>query len=148
MDGAYNGTQGSVARPTSRTRVVANLDDVWKQVFHSQSYGMTWKELGDAMHLHHGQASGALSNLHRLGRAFVVRDLKRENCQVYVSDYWKMAFHKLERIDEPVQTRASRKKVLQEAIIHAATRVVETHGAPIDLLLLEETINNYKKETT
>jgi hypothetical protein len=146
MDGAYNGSQGFVARPTSRTRVVANLDDVWTQVFHSQSYGMTWKELGDAMHLHHGQASGALSNLHRLGRAFVIRDLKRENCQVYVTDYWKFAFHKLERIEEPVQTKASRNKNLIEAIVDAAHRVCDSHAAPLDIELLRETLNNYGRE--
>lgn len=45
--------------------------------------GATWKELADAHGWHHGQASGALSNLHRGGyihRLTVVRN----RCKVYV----------------------------------------------------------------
>jgi len=45
--------------------------------------GLTWRELAGSAGLHHGQASGALSNLHRSG--VVARlQMQRGGCGVYV----------------------------------------------------------------
>lgn len=45
--------------------------------------GLTWKELGDTMGWHHGQASGVLSVLHKEERIACLLD-KRNKCHVYV----------------------------------------------------------------
>lgn len=49
----------------------------------ARRYGMTWRELGDACGWHHGQASGALSALHRAGRVARLRE-QRAGSGVYV----------------------------------------------------------------
>lgn len=45
--------------------------------------GLTWKELGDLTGWHHGQASGALSNLHRTGDLTRLKQ-RRNGCGIYV----------------------------------------------------------------
>lgn len=45
--------------------------------------GMTWRELADALGLHHGGASGVLSVLHKSGRISRL-SLTRLHCKVYV----------------------------------------------------------------
>lgn len=46
--------------------------------------GATWKELADRTNWHHGQVSGALSNLHKAGRIARLTDT-RGRCSVYVA---------------------------------------------------------------
>jgi hypothetical protein len=48
------------------------------------SEGTTWKELGNALGWHHGQASGALSNLHKEGHVARLATVRRSRCAVYV----------------------------------------------------------------
>lgn len=143
MEGAYNGTQGSVNRFTSKTRNVASLETVLDAVKGSGTHGMTWRELADWLGLHHGQASGALSNLHKKELVFVLRDVTRDKCSVYVTADWRKAFHPAERIDEPAKIKATRQI---EAIIQAAEQVVET-GTPMDIMLLELALNQYKNNS-
>jgi len=45
--------------------------------------GMTWAEVAEACRLHHGQASGALSSLHRAGKIARLNE-RRNRCSVYV----------------------------------------------------------------
>ena len=45
--------------------------------------GATWKELAEATGMHHGSASGFLSNLHRLGEIKRLSQ-RRDGCKVYV----------------------------------------------------------------
>ena len=45
--------------------------------------GITWKELADLTGWHHGTCSGALSNLHKVGRIARLSE-KRLRCKVYV----------------------------------------------------------------
>lgn len=45
--------------------------------------GATWKETADYLHLHHGQASGTLSVLHKAGRIERLAE-RRNRCHVYV----------------------------------------------------------------
>lgn len=46
--------------------------------------GVTWKELAQSLDLHHGQASGALSGLHRRGIIARLTNGRRERCRIYV----------------------------------------------------------------
>lgn len=88
----YDGTSGWSGTDTSRERAVsddssgrtsARLNMTVQALAGVNSRGMTWKELSDVTGWHHGQASGALTVLHKSGR--VVRLLeKRNRCRVYV----------------------------------------------------------------
>lgn len=48
-----------------------------------QSLGITWKDLADLFGWHHGQASGALSVLHKAGELDRLAET-RSRCKVYV----------------------------------------------------------------
>lgn len=59
--------------------------EVFYTVAGAGQYGMNWVEVARNLNLHHGQASGALSSLHR--RGFVARlTEKRDRCSVYVAN--------------------------------------------------------------
>lgn len=77
--------------------------------------GLTWRELADELGLHHGQASGALSSLHRAGAVFALR-VQRNNCQPYVHGSLRASFHESDRADTPVTTKSGRKRALLEAL--------------------------------
>lgn len=47
-------------------------------------HGMTWKELAVHEDWHHGQASGALSGLHKTGHIARLAEERRDRCAVYV----------------------------------------------------------------
>lgn len=47
------------------------------------SIGLTWKELAQSLKLHHGQASGVLSVLHKTGIIERLTD-RRNKCAIYV----------------------------------------------------------------
>lgn len=52
-------------------------------------HGTTWRDIARMLNLHHGQASGALSSLHR--RGFLARlTEKRDRCSVYVANRFVM----------------------------------------------------------
>lgn len=95
MTGAlvYDGTGGAEAGHVTSTdraeRERANGMTAFRQaaafgeVRGSGLYGVTWKELADARGWHHGQASGALSALHRRGMILRLEE-SRNRCGVYV----------------------------------------------------------------
>jgi hypothetical protein len=140
MEGAYNGSQGYVARHTSVTRNTGDLESVLDAVKGQGYHGMTWHELGDWLGLHHGQASGALSNLHKKGLVFVMRDVTRKKCQVYVTSEYKSVVPADKRIDEPAKIKNT---IRLQALIQAAEAVIES-GTPMDILLLEIALDKYK----
>jgi hypothetical protein len=81
----YRGTGGSVPRDTSVARAdkevkSGNLGDrqmkVLRILFRVSTTGATWSELGDELGLHHGQISGVLSNLHKEGRVFMLKETR------------------------------------------------------------------------
>lgn len=89
----YGGTSGWSGSETSRARAVAEdesgstkwRDDAALAFLERQGErGLTWREFGDALHLHHGQSSACLSRLHKMGRIARLTET-RERCQVYVA---------------------------------------------------------------
>lgn len=61
------------------------LREVLYAVGSDQEFGVTWRDIARMLNLHHGQASGALSNLHK--RGFIARlTEKRDRCSVYVTN--------------------------------------------------------------
>lgn len=58
-------------------------DAVLAQMRFLSYYGITWKELGEHLQVHHGTASGILSKLHDEGKVVRLKE-KRRNNSVYV----------------------------------------------------------------
>jgi hypothetical protein len=83
--------------------------------------GMTWREIGRwladrGIHLHHGEISGALSNLHRAGQVFHLVE-RRDRCHPYVLAKYRNWYHIGDRYDEPARTKASQRKDLLESLL-------------------------------
>ena len=89
----YAGTSGHAGSETSRERAVSDdtsgvtgarqrrtLDALARAMHH----GLTYRELGQQLQLHHGQSSGVLSGLHKAGRVARLADTRRGRCAVYV----------------------------------------------------------------
>lgn len=91
-EGRSSGWSGS---DTSRERARRDDDDgttskrqraVMAHLIRAGSHGVTWEELARAHGWHHGQASGALSGLHKAGRiARLTTEHARGRCAVYVA---------------------------------------------------------------
>lgn len=124
--GAYNGTFGSVPTETSMAREEHEREsglasqrarDVLEVLEH-YPHGLTWRQLGSILGLHHGQISGALSNLHRQGRVFVIRE-KRQGCFPYCHIKHLEAATEIHEVAlVPVETKsAARRKRLETAQI-------------------------------
>jgi hypothetical protein len=88
----YAGTSGHSGSDTSKSRAL--LDDATGKTKQRQQtvvtalsnagpHGMTWKELAHRYGWHHGQASGALSVLHKEGLICRLSE-RRDRCKVYV----------------------------------------------------------------
>jgi hypothetical protein len=113
----YAGTAGFVSQPASAQRaqnearsgeatararaVLAHLE--------AHPTGLTWKELATLMNLHHGQISGALSNLHKSGHVFMLHT-QRNRCHPYCHAKHRVNYPPAARIDEPAQTKAGKRK--------------------------------------
>ena len=92
----YAGTAGHAGTSTSKERALYNLR-TGKEYNNQQKAlallkdnpnGLTWKEFGSALDIHHGTASGVLSVLH-LSSAIVRTYTKRNGCKVYVHQNFK-----------------------------------------------------------
>lgn len=88
----YGGTEGSSGSAASHERATREARDgtaterqerLLSFLDEQGEYGATWQEVGTSLGLHHGQVTGALSNLHKAG--IVARlTTKRARCSVYV----------------------------------------------------------------
>lgn len=143
-------TDGYVNRPASRERAIREASDGTrnarhrKVMKHLEWYGVggaTWKELGDELHLHHGQISGALSKLHEKGEVFTLRE-KRDRCHPYVHKTFRKHFLDEEVYDEPAKTASQRKTDLLDEVSTA----LRTAIANQDWLLVAECVQNIEKE--
>jgi len=89
----YAGTSGWSGTDTSKERAVQEDKNgttglrqrqTITHVRHQEVRGLTWKELSEITNWHHGQASGALSILHKEG--LIARLVERRNkCTIYVT---------------------------------------------------------------
>lgn len=88
----YKGTSGYAGTDTSRERAEveasggttgARQAKALRLLALGASRGQTWKELALTAGWHHGQASAALSNLHKAGRIARLTE-RRDRCKVYV----------------------------------------------------------------
>lgn len=89
----YAGTSGWSGSETSAARARGDDKDgttsrrqtqARSRIFEAGVEGLTWKELADQLNLHHGQASGVLSVLHKTGHIVRLAET-RNRCAVYVN---------------------------------------------------------------
>lgn len=89
----YAGTSGWSGSQTSRERaededrggVTTKRQRVVLALLADRAlYGITWRELAGKAEMHHGQASGVLSGLHKAGHVARLASERRERCAVYV----------------------------------------------------------------
>lgn len=156
ITGAYNGTQGSVNTETSRNRITPNLQTVLSYLEVNGFYGCTWKDIARGCDLHHGQASGALSNLHKLGLVFTVAGKRRERCQIYFHKDFIGQFEPLLVHHEPVTTKAGRTVKAGEQLantvqsflddFYSVNPSAETHTLSEWYEILSVALVRYKKE--
>lgn len=92
----YAGTSGWSGSDTSRERAMRDDHDgttterqrlVLTYLTERRWAGATYTEVGREFGWHHGQASGALSVLHKAGRIARLADVRRGRCAVYVMPY-------------------------------------------------------------
>jgi hypothetical protein len=103
---------GFVNRPASKQRAKREAQDGTRSQRHkkiaklldwSGAEGATWKQLGETLGLHHGQISGALSNMHKNGEVFTLVE-QRDRCHPYVHIKYRDCYDPSQRFDEPVKT--------------------------------------------
>ena len=116
----YNETSGYVLRPASQERAWREINDgslsqrqqdIRIELAMAGVEGMTWKELGDKLGLHHGKISGALSNMHMCGAVFMLRE-QRDRCHPYVHSMYRDWLDEDKRYDEPTKTRNGKRNQL------------------------------------
>jgi hypothetical protein len=112
----YAGTSGYVNQPASIARATTEAasgvsteraERILRELHH-QPAGCTWQQLAAPLNLHHGQISGALSNLHKSGHVFMLRQ-QRNKCHPYVHSIYRDQYTPEQRIDEPVKTKSNQR---------------------------------------
>ncbi len=144
---AYGESAGYVQRASSKERAVREVKDgtLSKRqqlllVFLNSAgtNGLTWHELANITGLHHGQVSGALSNLHNAGMVFMLRT-QRNKCHPYVYKEFRNNFTNAETHDEPVRTRNGRRLALLSELLEVCrtgdAQAIATTVKKIDALL-------------
>ena len=135
LDLPYNGTAGYVPTQASRERahrevkdgtLAKRLDAVLTLLEQRGIIGATWQEVANALGIHHGQASGALSTLHRMGLVFSLRD-KRNKCHPYVFGGLRHLFKREQRNDSPSVTRAGMRRALLDEL-HTTCAIAKEIG--------------------
>jgi hypothetical protein len=121
----YNGTGGYVERPASKQRATREAKDgtlsrraqsISQLLLDAGKDGLTWKQVGERLRLHHGQASGALSNMHKAGVVFMLRQ-QRDRCHPYVHADYRIWWDDSRRFDNPAKTRAGERNDLVEHLL-------------------------------
>jgi hypothetical protein len=123
----YTGTGGHAGSEASRERaereaVDGTLADRQQDILDYLAGvgvgGATWVTVGQALSLHHGQVSGALSNLHTGGAVFMLR--KRHNrSHPYVHVRFRAFYNDNEVHDEPKTTKAGQRRARLEELATA-----------------------------
>jgi hypothetical protein len=124
----YNGTAGAVNQPASQQRAKREATSgaaterarLILAVLAELPQGATWKQLGAVLGLHHGQVSGALSNLHKSGHVFMLHQ-QRDKCHLYCHAQFRVNYTTDERIDEPAQTKAGKRNQDIQQLLDAIT---------------------------
>ncbi len=125
---------GFVDRPASKERAKREAKDGTRSARHKKVLkhlewhgpaGATWRELGQELQLHHGQISGALSNMHKHGEVFTLVE-QRDRCHPYVHAMFRDRYKPEERFDEPAKTASAQKTEMLSLVKDMLTIAVAT----------------------
>lgn len=150
----YNGHSGFVAGSDTSTERALDEDasgqtqsrlDRILEAIKLRPLGMTWNEVAKLLDLHHGQASGALSMLHKQGLIFALTK-KRNKCHPYVAVQYRNQYPAMDRIDEPVRTKASMEREVREVLIDAVDALLKSQSWET-INALREAREQYKDAT-
>jgi hypothetical protein len=121
----YDGTGGHAGSEASRLRAEAEAEDgtladrqalILDYLDRTGAGGATWATTGQALSLHHGQVSGALSNLHQAGAVFMLR--KRSNrSHPYIHAKYRAFYTDAEVHDSPKTTKTGQRRVRLEELV-------------------------------
>lgn len=116
----YDGTAGFVegsdtsedrARDEAKGEATARQRQVMR-LLSDYPLGLTWKELGDFTGWHHGQISGALSVLHKVGAVAQLKE-RRHRCHPYIHYKFLDRYREHEVNVSPQQTKAGKMRLAQ-----------------------------------
>lgn len=123
----YDGTGGHAGSEASRLRAETEAEDgtladrqaiILDYLDKTGASGATWAAAGQALSLHHGQVSGALSNLHQAGAIFMLK--KRHNrSHPYVHVKYRSFYTDAEVHDSPKTTKAGQRRARLEELVTA-----------------------------
>jgi DNA-binding MarR family transcriptional regulator len=128
--GGWSGTETSKARAEDDKksgRLSQRQQDVLRALY-DQPEGLIWSEIADALRLHHGQASGALSNLHKAGLVFQLVT-PRDKCLPYVHSRYKHLHD--QRRDKPTTNKRGISSKNQHMINLALQELVAIFGESV-----------------
>ena len=121
----YTGTGGHAGSEASRERAETEASDgtladrqqrILDYLDGVGAGGATWVTVGQALALHHGQVSGALSNLHAGGAVFMLR--KRNNrSHPYIHTKYRGFYQDSEVHDSPKTTKAGQRRDRLEELV-------------------------------
>jgi len=133
----YNGTGGfAKGSPTSQERAMREASSgalsrrqrlVLAYLERCGLTGATWQEAGEHLELHHGQISGALSNLHRAGLVFQIYT-KRNKCLPYVHSCYRPYFSDEARRDTVLTRRTPDKNEVGPLVFAALNAIADEYG--------------------
>lgn len=153
----YGETGGFVARPASVDRAMreiatGKLSERQAQILDllddAGFCGLTWNDCGTLLGLHHGQISGALSNLHGCGQVFALREV-RDRSHPYVHTKYRDRWDADARYDEPVRTRNSKERELQAQLLEAVREAISDEWSETKINIVTAIVsmmNDYTQE--
>lgn len=128
----YNGTGGYAGTDTSRERAEREAADgtladrqqqILDYLLHCGNVGGTWHQLSIELGLHHGQVSGALSNLHKAGEVFMLKQ-RYNRSHPYVHRKYRGFYADSEVHDAPKTTKAGRRRATVDELVAACREAV------------------------
>ena len=154
----YNGTAGYAGSEASKARAVREAADgtlserqaeVMEELFAAGQYGATWQQLAERLRLHHGQISGALSNLHKGAQVFMAKKM-RERSHPYVHIRYRK-FYKDDEVHDLPQTspRREREILLNELqrLCNQAVRENWNYATCLTITSVLDRLNEYEQRT-
>ena len=153
----YGDTGGFVQRPASVARAMSEIASgklserqtkIIELLDGAGASGLTWNDCGALLGLHHGQISGALSNLHGCGMVFALKQI-RNRCHPYVHIKYLSEWDAEARYDEPVRTRNSKERNLQAQLLEAVREAISDEWSETKINIVTAIVsmmNDYTQE--
>jgi hypothetical protein len=134
---AQSPSRETAIREASNGTLKTRLNEVLSLALSVGTVGITFKDVCDELHIHHGKSSGALSNLHKQRKLFRLTEYQRDGCSVYIhpdhahrfesSEYSRLpAETAMERLKRQAKEQEATIKQLMDEIAHLKRRLGES----------------------